>query len=100
MRNAHSAPAAPIDAALGGVLLANMLARWLDSNPEVLSTAETADESENYRASPEQTSLHLPTPVNAGASKADEQKLWDWVRNSTRMQNGQSPLNAAVRGAL
>jgi len=58
---------APIDASWGGVLLANMLAGWLDGNPEVWSTAETADEPENYRASPEQTSLPLSTPVHAGA---------------------------------
>src|ERR1700680_4992511 len=67
MIEALSALPAPIDARLGGVLLANMLAGWLDGNPEVLSTAETADEPEDYRASPDQTGLHLPTTVNAGA---------------------------------
>jgi DNA invertase Pin-like site-specific DNA recombinase len=32
--------------------------------------------------------------------EADEQKLQDWVRNSTRIQNGKSSLSAAVEGAL
>jgi hypothetical protein len=32
--------------------------------------------------------------------KADEQKLRDWVDNSTRVRNSKSSLNAAVRGAL
>ena len=32
--------------------------------------------------------------------EADEQKLRDWVRNSTRIKNGKSSLNAAVEGAL
>src|ERR1035441_3584163 len=67
MSETLSALPAPMDARLGGVLLANMLAAWLDGNPEVLSTAETADEPENYRASPEQTGLRLSTTVNAGA---------------------------------
>jgi len=53
MIEALSALPTPIDARLGGVLLANMLAGWLDGNPEVLATAETADEPKNYRDSQE-----------------------------------------------
>src|SRR5580704_19795830 len=67
MIEALSALPTPIDARLGGVLLANLLAGWLDGNPEVLATAETADEPKHYRASPDQTGLHLSTTVNAGA---------------------------------
>ena len=43
MSEALSALHAPVDAALGGVLLANMLEAWLDGDPMVLSTAETAE---------------------------------------------------------
>src|SRR5215472_16095644 len=64
MSGAPSVLQATIDARLGGVLLANMLAGWLDGDPKVLPTAETADELEDRRTSPEQTGLHLSTPVN------------------------------------
>src|SRR2546425_2490043 len=67
MSEVLSALPAPLDASLGGVLLANMLAGWLDGNPEALSTAEIANEPQNYRASSEQTGLHLSTPVHSGA---------------------------------
>src|SRR5215217_3511080 len=55
------------DAGLGGVLLANMLEGWLDGDPEVLPTAEVANEPQDCRTSPEQTRLHLFTPVHAGS---------------------------------
>src|SRR6266566_265840 len=57
-----------IDVGLGGVLLANMLAGWLDSDPKGLPTAETAGEPEDHRTSPEQTGLHLFAPVDTGPS--------------------------------
>src|SRR6266566_3903588 len=47
-----------IDVGLGGVLLANMLAGWLDSDPKGLPTAETAGEPEDHRTSPEQVRHH------------------------------------------
>src|SRR6267378_1969999 len=68
MIEALSAPRAMIDAGLGGVLLANMLEGWLDGEPKVLPTTETADELEDCRTSPKQTCLHLSTPIDAGSS--------------------------------
>src|SRR5712691_8687236 len=68
MRPAVSALHAPIDVGLGGILLANMLVAWLDGDPKVLPTEEAVDESQDRRTSPEQTSLHLLTPVDAEPS--------------------------------
>src|SRR5437773_1054425 len=47
----------PIDVGLGGVLLANMLAVWLDGDPKVLPTGEAADESQDHRTPPQQNGL-------------------------------------------
>ena len=44
--------------------------------------------------------LHAGMPYWITLDKADEQKLRDWVRNSSRIQNGKSSLNATVGGAL
>ena len=44
--------------------------------------------------------LHAGMPYWITLDKADEQKLRDWVRNSPRIQNGKSSLNATVGGAL
>jgi hypothetical protein len=68
MRPAVSAIQIPIDVGLGGILLANMLTAWLEGDPKVLSTEEVVDESQDCRTSPEQTSLHLFTPVDAEPS--------------------------------
>src|SRR5258708_18650167 len=68
MRKAVSALHTPIDVGLGGVLLANMLVAWLDGHPEVLPIEEATDESQDPATSPEQTSLHLFTPVDAEPS--------------------------------
>ena len=69
MSEALSALHAPIDPGLGGVLLANMLASWLDrQSAAVTATAEASDESQDQGTSPEQTGLHLLTPVDAGPS--------------------------------
>src|SRR5215467_7488359 len=68
MIGARTAVHATIDASLGGVLLANMLEGWLDGNPMVLPTAETANELEDCGTSPKQTCIHLSTPVDAGSS--------------------------------
>ena len=54
MSEAPAALHALIDVGLGGVLLANMLAGWLDNNPEVLSSVEAGDESRDQRTTPEQ----------------------------------------------
>src|SRR5258708_8268746 len=68
MRKAVSALHTPIDVGLGGVLLANMLAAWLDGHPEVLPIEEATDESQDPGTSPEQAGLHLFTPVDAEPS--------------------------------
>ena len=68
MRPAVSAIQMSVDVGLGGVLLANMLVAWLDSDSEVSPSEEAVDESQDRRTSPEPTSLHLPTPVDAGPS--------------------------------
>ena len=68
MSESPAALHAPLDVGLGGVLLANMLAGWLDENPNFSATAEVANEPEDYGTSLEQTGLHLFTPVDAGPS--------------------------------
>src|SRR3954462_13657876 len=65
---AHSSLAALMDVKLGGVLLANMLAGWLEGHRNGSAVEEAADEPEDYRTPPEQTCLHLSTPVDTGAS--------------------------------
>src|SRR5687768_14059731 len=67
-RLAFSALHTPIDVGLGGVLLANMLAAWLDGNPTRLPTGEATNESQDPGTSPEQTGVHLPAPVDTKPS--------------------------------
>src|SRR5260370_36601809 len=55
---------APIDAGLGGVLLANMVEAWLVGNPDEVTGAEVANELQDHGATPEQTGLHLCPPVD------------------------------------
>src|SRR6267154_1893616 len=55
---------APIDAGLGGVLLANMVEAWLVGNPDGLTDAEAANELQDHGTTPEQTGLHLCPPVD------------------------------------
>src|SRR6266851_1167713 len=64
MSEALSAIHTPIDAGLGGVLLANMVEAWLAGNPDCLESVEAADESQDHGAAPEQTRLHLCTTVD------------------------------------
>src|SRR5215472_1522561 len=68
MRPAVSAIPISIDVGLGGILLANMLAAWLDGDPKVLPSGEAVDESQDRGTSPEQTSVHLFAPVDAEPS--------------------------------
>src|SRR5262245_2711425 len=68
MRKAVSALHTPIDVELGSILLANMLAAWLDGHPEVLPIEGATDESQDPGTSPEQAGLHLLTPVDAEPS--------------------------------
>src|ERR671910_611564 len=68
MHLALSALHTPIDVGLGGVLLANMLAAWLDGNPRILPNGEATDESQGSGTSPEQTGVHLLTPVDTEPS--------------------------------
>src|SRR5579872_1687200 len=58
----------PIDSGQGGVLLANMLANWLDQDRSLTAHAEARDEPQDSGAAPPQAGLHLPAPVVAGAS--------------------------------
>src|SRR5262249_31387224 len=58
----------PIDPGRGGVLLANMLASWLDHDPSWTANAEAGAESEDSRTSPTQAGLHLPAPIDPGPS--------------------------------
>src|SRR5580700_7178864 len=64
MSEVPSALLAPIDAGLGGVLLANMVEAWLAGNPDSLASAEAADEPQDHGTAPEQTGLHLCAPVD------------------------------------
>src|SRR5437763_2110116 len=93
--DAYSSLRVPIDVKLGGVLLANMLAGWLEGNSNFSVTEEAADEPEDYGTPPEQTCLHLSAPVNAGASAPSsgrarnasmpcEGRRWNWVGASQR----------------
>src|SRR2546425_1983558 len=68
MRESPPALLAPIDVGLGGVLLANMLVGWLDADPKLLPTGEAADESQDYRTPPQQTSLGVCSSVDASTS--------------------------------
>src|SRR6266581_3708441 len=68
MSEALSSLRAPIDPGRGGVLLANMLASWLDHDRSWTAAAEARDESEDSRTAPPQAGLHLPAPVDAGPS--------------------------------
>src|SRR5271165_449530 len=68
MSEALPALHALIDLKLGSVLLANMLAGWLDDNRESSCSVEAADEYEGYRATPEQDRLCVCASVDAGAS--------------------------------
>src|SRR4051794_25681891 len=68
MKQSRALLHAPIDVEFGGVLLANMLAGWLDSISKISSPVEAADESPDHRTSPEQTRLRVCASVDAGAS--------------------------------
>src|SRR2546422_10229343 len=54
----------PIDAGLGGVLLANMVEAWLAGNPDGVTSVEAANELQDHGTTPEQTGLHLCPPVD------------------------------------
>jgi hypothetical protein len=54
MSEALSTLRTPIDPGRGGVLLANMLASWLDHGSSLMAAAEASDESEDSRTSPQQ----------------------------------------------
>src|SRR6266496_3044869 len=82
MRPALSALHTPIDVGLGGVLLANMLVAWLDGNPTILPTGEATDESQDPGTSPEQTGVHLLTPVDTEPSPPPSGKHRATVRTA------------------
>jgi hypothetical protein len=68
MSESLAAPHPLIDVGMGGMLLANMLAGWLDGNPNDSSPVEAADESSDHGASPEQSGLCVCASVDTGAS--------------------------------
>ena len=68
MSEALSAIHTPIDAGLGGVLLANMVEAWLAGNPDCLESVEVADESQDHGTPPQQTGLRVCASVDAGTS--------------------------------
>src|ERR1017187_1695926 len=68
MSEALSALHVPIDPGRGGVLLANMLASWLDHDPSLTAGAEARDESEEWgicltQVTPIRCGSRLPKPV-------------------------------------
>src|SRR5689334_5812861 len=68
MRQTVSTIPIPIDVGMGGILLANMLAAWLDGGSQVFPNGEAVDESQDRGTSSEQTSVHLLTPVDTEPS--------------------------------
>src|SRR5260370_12083791 len=70
MCDALSTGIAAFETELGGVLLANMLAAWLDSAPDMFASTEALDELQDHRTSSEQTRLCVCAPVDDGASPA------------------------------
>src|ERR1700694_367161 len=56
-----------IDAELGGAFLANMLAAWIDGDPERVSSLEAGDEYHDQRATPEQERVCVCASVHTGA---------------------------------
>src|SRR5713226_5100935 len=95
MSQAPSALHAPIDAALGGVLLANMVEAWLAGNPDRLPSMEATDESQDHGTTPQQAGLHLCAPVDPrpgappsgkqrSASMRCERWRWNWAGANRR----------------
>jgi len=68
MGESPAAVHALVDMELGSVILANMLAGWLDGNRESSFSVEAADEYHDQRATPEQERLCVCASVDAGAS--------------------------------
>src|ERR1017187_1688137 len=60
----------PIDVELGGAFLANMLAAWIDGDPEGVSSLEAADEYHDQRATPEQDRVCVCASVDTGAGSS------------------------------
>src|SRR6516162_5420086 len=64
MSHASASPSTPFDRKQGGLLLANMLSAWLDSEPRGEAIAEVVHEPKDRRSSPQPIRLCLPTPVD------------------------------------
>src|SRR5258708_18763841 len=67
MSEPPAAGRALIDVESGGVLLANMLAGWLDANGESSFSVEVANEYHDQRAAPEQDCVCVCASVDVGA---------------------------------
>lgn len=67
MRESPPVLHAPIDAQLGGALLANMLADWLNGDRMNMSSVDAAYEFRDQQSTPEQDRICLCAPVDASA---------------------------------
>ena len=61
-------PHTMLDVEAGGVILANMLADWLDEIRESSSSLEAGDEFHDQRSTPEQDCLRICEAIDASAS--------------------------------
>src|SRR5580692_11247756 len=66
MSQCPAVPHALIEVEAGAVILANMLAGWLDENRESSSFVEAGDEFRNQRTTSEQDSLCICAAIDAG----------------------------------
>src|SRR6266700_997132 len=66
MSQCPAVPHALIEVDAGAVILANMLAGWLDGNRESSSSVEAGDEFRDQRTTPGQDSLCLCAAIDAG----------------------------------
>src|SRR5271163_2641895 len=83
-----------VDVELGGVLLANMLADWLDGDGESSASVEVADEYYDQRATAEQNRLCVCASVDAGTGPSPSGE-----HRTPVCAEGESPGFGQVRSA-
>ena len=102
MRPAVCAIPMSFDVGLGGVLLANMLVAWLDSDSEISPTEEAVDESQDRRTSPELENIVYPhagispADLSALAGSEDHKNIFLSFCITASTQNGYSRARAAA----